>query len=163
MVREAIFDMIGPKVMGATVLDLFSGTGLLGLEAMSRGAEEVYFVEQDRQTCGLLKENLSIFCAKPYERLFCMSVERALKQLKSRKAHFDIVLMDPPYALDVAPLLNTLATLGIVNPNGWIVVERETGSLMGGLVESLLEIKRKRYGQTTVYVFQPLIKHGVLE
>ncbi len=159
MVREAIFDILGPHVMAATVLDLFSGSGLLGIEAISRGAKSIYFVEQNRYTCKVLKHNLRSLGECPGSRVFCVPVTRALKRFQQSGSLFDIILMDPPYDMDVAPVLNKIATTGIVKPEGKIVLERSK-HVLDIIPESLSIIKRKTYGYTQLIILRLAAKRG---
>ena len=153
MVREAIFDMLGPRIIEATVLDLFSGSGLLGLEAKSRGAKQVFFVERDKTTCKILKNNLASFTQLHETPILCNTANKAMKQLLEAGIRFDIVLVDPPYDLNINPVLNTLSSTGIVKPKGWVVVERSKLSL-DIMPENFAEIKKKTYGYTRVTIFQ---------
>jgi len=153
MVREAIFDMIGPKIVNATVLDLFSGSGLLGLEAKSRGAKQIFFVEQDKTTCKTLKDNIASLTGAHDDPILCNTVYKAIKRLNHTEIKFDIVLMDPPYEMDAVPILNILSTTGIVKTKGWIVVERGKHSLEV-IPEGLEEIRKKTYGYSKVYILR---------
>ncbi len=156
MVREAIFNILGPRVPGANILDLFAGSGLLGLEAKSRGARQVFFVEQDRAICKLLKDNIMNIVGGLEDTILCYPVHRALKQIEKDKIKFDIILMDPPYVMEVTPLLNTLVSADIVRLGGVIVLERGKASASGipSPPTGLAEIKRKTYGTTSILIFQ---------
>lgn len=154
MVREAIFDMIGPKIINATVLDLFSGSGLLGLEAKSRGSKQVFFVEQDKTTCKVLKDNVATLTQLHEDPILCSTAYKALRQLNHAGIRFDIALLDPPYAMDVAPVLNTFSTTGIVKASGWIILERGKHAL-DTIPGDFVKIKVKTYGYSKVYILQP--------
>ena len=153
-VREAIFDMLGPRVVGAQVLDLFAGSGLLGLEALSRGAERIFFVEQDRSTCKTLRDNLTSLTMGHKHPILCNPAHRAIHQLSQSGLNFDIVLMDPPYSLEVHPFLKTLVKAGIVRPEGWIILERSRHTL-SHTQPGLEEVKTKTYGYTRVFILKP--------
>ena len=108
--RETIFNILAPRVAGARVLDAYAGTGALGIEALSRGAAAVTFVERDRRAQALIKENLGRCGITDGYVIIRASVEDALKELGDRRAPgrlgtldtFDIVLLDPPYERDNA-------------------------------------------------------------
>ena len=108
--RETIFNILAPRVAGARVLDAYAGTGALGIEALSRGAAAVTFVERDRRAQALIKENLGRCGITDGYVIIRASVEDALKELGDRRVPgtldtpdtFDIVLLDPPYARDNA-------------------------------------------------------------
>ena len=100
-VRQAIFSALGEYVVGARVLDVFAGCGALGLEAWSRGAAEVVWVEEDRRTLAVLKENVRLLCADTGTRARVVGAE-VFKFLEAWPRHqagtvFDLVLADPPY------------------------------------------------------------------
>jgi len=95
LVRGAIFDILASLGADCTrVLDLYAGSGALGIEALSRGAHWCDFVEQDRAACAIIRENLALAGFQERTRVHCMSVEKALDRLDGP---YDLVLMDPPY------------------------------------------------------------------
>jgi len=148
-VREAAFNLIGP-VDGADVLDLFAGSGAMGLEALSRGAASATFVEQDRHAAEAIAKNLEKL------RLTGATVVRddAIHRLAADGAagrRYDLVLIDPPYAM-LARLLPTLALYvpAVVAPDGLVVVEsdeREEPEL------PLPKRASRRYGSARITVF----------
>ena len=95
-VREAIFAILANSFVGEPVLDLFAGTGALGIEALSRGASSAVFVERRPQACQIIRANLAHTRLEEVSRVLCLPVERALGILETP---FDLVLVDPPYAL----------------------------------------------------------------
>ena len=126
-VREALFSMLSPWLYGARVLDLFAGTGALGLEALSRGAEYAVFV--DAFSCKILKANVSMMAVGDATEVFCMDALKAVRTLEDRHERFDMVLLDPPYD-DIRMQLDVLGALhdcGIVSSDGLVVLERRKG------------------------------------
>jgi 16S rRNA (guanine966-N2)-methyltransferase len=122
-VKEALFSMLGAAVVDAVVLDLFAGTGALGLEALSRGASRAVFVDKDRQALKALAHNVATVAPDRVEVL-AMPAERALRLFKGRSAQFDLVFLDPPYDLDLLPAtLRTLAADELVQDGGLVVCE----------------------------------------
>jgi 16S rRNA (guanine966-N2)-methyltransferase len=95
--RQAIFSMLGGTVIGARVLDLYAGSGALGLEALSRGAESCLFVEQDSRACGVLRENIAK-TKLPGAEVRAGEAMQTLRALAAAGRQFDLVLADPPYA-----------------------------------------------------------------
>ncbi|MBI4041898.1 MAG: 16S rRNA (guanine(966)-N(2))-methyltransferase RsmD, partial [Deltaproteobacteria bacterium] len=99
LVRGAIFNILGKEgVQGKRVLDLFAGTGALGLEALSRGAESVIFIESDRGALQLLEENISILEVKGLVEIRASEVFRGLSVVETKGENFNLIFADPPYA-----------------------------------------------------------------
>jgi len=121
-VREAVFNLVGP-VDGATVLDLYAGSGAMGLEALSRGAESVVFVESDRDACRTIKRNL--------EKLRLDSAEivchDALAFLAAERRSFDLILVDPPYDVVESVAVRLAQYLpAVLAENGLVALESST-------------------------------------
>lgn len=128
-VREALFDILGPTVRGQRVLDLFAGTGAVGIEALSRGAARVVFVERDRAALRALRANLAaVGAGHARARVVAGDAVAAVRRLGRSEQPFDLVFLDPPYAGDLAP--RTLAALtrsGLVRPGTRVVVQHRAG------------------------------------
>ena len=119
-VREAIFSSLGTRVTAAAVLDLFAGTGALGLEAISRGAQSVVFVEQARTALDCLAKNLAGFKPPPTAQIMRGEVHRELARLTKP---FDLIFADPPYGTDPLPMLETVRQRGLLATGGLFVLE----------------------------------------
>ena len=147
-VREAAFNLIGP-VEGATVLDLFAGSGAMGLEALSRGAAGVTFVESDRAACRTIADNLERLSLTG-ARITCGDAIWALRQDSRR---YDLVLVDPPYEAwaDLEPKLAEHLPR-VLEPGGLLVVE--TGSRTEPALPLPLRTSR-RYGSARLSLFEP--------
>jgi len=159
-IREAIFDLLGPNLPGpgpnsGSVLDLFAGTGALGLEALSRGFETAVFVEQDRIALGIIRENLARCGYEGRARVEQKDVLRFLKVLDAA-APFALVLLDPPYRKQlVQQTLERLAGSHWVSDDGIIVCETERELELPDRVEMFGRVKNKRYGDTSVHLYVP--------
>jgi 16S rRNA (guanine966-N2)-methyltransferase len=144
-VREAAFDLIGP-VDGAAVLDLFAGSGAMGLEALSRGAASAVFVESDRDACRTIRRNvekLRVGGATVVER-------DALQALATDRRAYDLILCDPPYGYaDHERLAPYLA--GALAPDGLLVYETGTGE--EPIVEGLRTRTTRTYGSARLTLF----------
>src|SRR5262245_30521408 len=102
-VRETLFDVLGPAVVGARVLDLFAGTGAGGIEALSRGAARVVLVERDQTALRALRANLAALGApRASARVMAGDVLHVLPQVGAQEGPFDFVFVDPPYATSLA-------------------------------------------------------------
>jgi len=134
MVREAIFDALGP-IGGLRVLDLFAGTGAMGLEALSRGVRECVFVEEDPRVCAVLKANIAALEYEPHSRVINAGYLHALRILARGGPGFDLLFLDPPYRMlsEVEGLLMPLLP-SVLADGGVAVVEggRATEVTLGG-------------------------------
>lgn len=142
-VREAVFNALGSlgAVDGATVVDLFAGSGALGIEALSRGAASVVFVESDRRVCSVITENLDALGFADRATVVARPVDDALAGVVPP---IDLVLADPPYAFDDwTALLDRL--LSVVDADGVVVLESDRPLVVP---ESWEKVREKTYGGT---------------
>ena len=114
--RGTLFNVLAPLIEGARVLDAYAGTGALGIEALSRGAVEVIFVERDRRAQALIAENLAHCGAASGCAIIRASLAHAIEELRRRARSFDVVLLDPPY--DVAPEAAIVPASALLAPEG---------------------------------------------
>jgi len=152
-VREALFDILGARVAGAEVLDLFAGTGAVGIEALSRGASRVVFVEDDARVARLIAANLRDAGLPGGATLIESDAIRALDRLSAAGESFSIVFLDPPYAAGAPPgILDRSAALVAVG--GVLVVEhgRRVARVVGAPA-GLRAGRRYRYGDSRLSVF----------
>ena len=152
--REGLFSSLGASVEGARVLDLFSGTGAIGIEALSRGAASVLFVDSAPQAVKAITENLRRTKLAGLGRIRRMD---ALRAVRERPGPFELVILDPPYRLEqpyLEALLGELAGQSVVAPDGRVVLSRSTRTYMPVIpVDWLLE-RRLSYGDTVVFIFR---------
>lgn len=131
--RESIFNILSDIVEGAVVLDLFAGTGALGLEALSRGASYAVFVDIDPQALNLISSNIELCQAQSHSRVAKLDILRGLDHIKSKVetiAPFDIIFLDPPYNKGfVEPTLKMLAQYRNINDQALIIVEHSTAEV----------------------------------
>ncbi|MEK7794561.1 MAG: 16S rRNA (guanine(966)-N(2))-methyltransferase RsmD [Candidatus Hydrogenedentota bacterium] len=126
--RQALFNILGDRVVGARFLDLFAGTGAIGLEALSRGASQVVFVESDRQAEKTLKHNIGLCAAAATSAVHRLDITRVLPQFAQRERPFDIVFADPPYDfLEYRSLVDTMTGPQLLAENGIAVLEHRRG------------------------------------
>jgi len=150
-VREAVFSILGESVFEARVLDLFAGTGALGIEALSRGAREAIFVEDHPGALKVLRRNLEDLGLVDRSRVLPLPVAGALKKLAARGENFGLVFLDPPYGGEVAAAtLTALAAAEILTPAAWVVAEHSSHQSLPDTVGQLARQQLKRYGDTQV-------------
>lgn len=127
-VREALFSILADAVHDAQVLDLYAGTGALGLEALSRGAAHAIFVENNRNTAALITRNATRIStsgiAATAAQVICLDVQRALVQLGQRDTAFDLIFLDPPYPANAwHDCLAALSRNNLLTPHALVVCE----------------------------------------
>jgi 16S rRNA (guanine966-N2)-methyltransferase len=147
-VREAVFNLVGP-VDGASVLDLYAGSGAMGLEALSRGAESAVFVESDRDACGTIKRNLDKLGLDGAE----IACREALAFLAGERRRFDLILVDPPYdVVESVAVRIALYLPGILTEKGLVVLESSSRDDPG--LPPLERRTSRRYGSARVSPFE---------
>lgn len=144
-IREAIFSSLGNTMEDSTFLDLYAGFGTVGIEALSRGAKRVTFVEKNRKCVDVIKKNLDILGCLGKVSLYCMSVEDFVKFSDSV---YEIIYLDPPYNLDCSNVIKEILSKGLLANSGIIIWETSVRSNINR--ESLNIVKEKRYGESLV-------------
>jgi 16S rRNA (guanine966-N2)-methyltransferase len=147
-VREAVFNLVGP-VDGASVLDLYAGSGAMGLEALSRGAEGVVFVESDRDACRTIRRNLDKLGLEGAE-IACREV---LGFLAGERRRFDLILVDPPYDMVESVAVRLALYLpAVLAADGLVALE--SSSRLEPLLPPLVVRTSRRYGSARVTLFE---------
>lgn len=157
MAREGLFSSLGSRVPGARVLDLFAGTGALGIEALSRGAAEAVLVERNRVAAATIRENLERTHLTAHAVVVGVDVRAFLSRNDKNGAPFDLVLADPPYELEGAELDDVLAEVG----RGWlaaadwtVALTRRKGSSTPVIPIHWSAARRLEYGDTLVMLLR---------
>ena len=153
-VREALFSILGNRVESMRALDLFAGSGALGIEALSRGAAHCTFVERSPPVVALLKKNLSTIPEQSYT-VRPMEAYAALELEAKRRANFDLVFLDPPYDANLLhPTFKQLARLALVPTAGLVVCEHRSNGPAPPAPEDWVQTDRRRYGDSTLSFFR---------
>ncbi|XEC97061.1 16S rRNA (guanine(966)-N(2))-methyltransferase RsmD [Paenibacillus tarimensis] len=159
-VKEAMFSMIGPYFDGGAVLDLFAGTGGLGIEALSRGMERAVFIDLERQSIDVIRRNLEAARMEDRAEVYRNDASRAIKLLQKRELKFRLVFLDPPYKIKEADaLMLELAERGVLEREAVIVVEHESGYRYPERFGDFTQTKQSRYGETTLTVYDYKTNH----
>lgn len=153
-VKESLFNILGKRVLNSLVLDIFAGTGNLGLEALSRGAERAVFI--DKATALIIKENALHTHLEDKAVILKGDALRELERLHQRKEHFDLVFCDPPYRLGLwERVLVFMDESDLLNENALLVVEHGTDENELPTLKNLRIIRQQAYGKTTqLTIFQ---------
>jgi 16S rRNA (guanine(966)-N(2))-methyltransferase RsmD len=153
-VKEAVFSSLMPRLPGSRVLDLFAGSGALGIEALSRGAASVIFLEIDQKTCDLIKSNLT-GCGWALSEETKVIHREAIRWLKTQAQNkpqaFDIILADPPYKKGFEDsIINALSGGELIAPEGIVVLESDAHQILPEKQGGLRLSKSKIYGDSKV-------------
>ena len=152
IVRKALFDLLGQDLSGLTFLDLFAGSGAVGFEALSRGAQSCTFVERDIKCVKMIGRNAKIFNS-PYE-IIEKDAFFTIKELAREGRKFDIIFLDPPYGQTLAKkALKTLGAYVIVHPASWVVVQHQRGERLLPKSGQLKIIQEKQYGGSVLSLY----------
>lgn len=156
LVRAALFNILGPTLEGARVLDLFAGSGALGIEALSRGAGAVSLVEQDPRGLHLLKQNLQRLRDVTAEvRVFPADVFRILPKFGRKGLQFDLILIDPPYHANLwLTVLELISRHTLLAPGGRIVLEIAKQAELPPAAGDLRRVDKRFYGDVSLEFWQ---------
>lgn len=151
MVREAVFNILQGNCADARVLDLFAGSGAMGLEALSRGAGCATFCDSERAAISAIKDNVASLGLGKQTAIIHADWAQAVVRLGSEGKRFDLIFLDPPYKMEINPILKLLELEQILNREGIIILEQssETPYFPEGRFGLL---KTRRYGETTLYL-----------
>jgi 16S rRNA (guanine966-N2)-methyltransferase len=151
--RSAVFSILGQGALGGTrVLDAYAGTGMLGIESLSRGAAWVDFVESDRRLAQRIRENLRSLNMSDRAQVHGFRVERAIDRLPGG---YDLVFADPPYRMrNWIDLLSRLAEATVINEGGILVAEHRYTTDLEEAYGRLTVMTRRRFGQTSLTFYQ---------
>lgn len=153
-VRESVFGILGPRVPGAAVLDLFSGTGAMGLEAVSRGAASAVLVESDSTACRVLRRNVESLGAREAE-ILRMDYRKALRYLKTRGRRFRLLFLDPPYGKGIAArAAGEVASSGVAAEGATVVVEEAARSPVPETPRGWIFAEDRLYGDTRILLYE---------
>ena len=150
-VRETIFNILGQRLSGERVLDLYAGSGALGLEAVSRGAATAVLVERDPKAAGICSENVAALGFGQRAQVLRSDVLAALPRLAGP---FDLVFIDPPYADGPAAALQLLADRNLVAPGGSVVAEHDKRDELAASFGDLTRMDVRRFGDTAVSFYE---------
>lgn len=154
-VKESIFAMLGEQIHEADVLDLFAGTGNLGIEALSRGARTVLFIDNSVQAREIIEENLHLTQFIDKAEIWLSDCYSALKQLQTKGRGFDLVFADPPYGRGFGrPTLLGLDKYGLLKSEGLFILEHPSDEDIHCPLRSMHKVVEKIFGQTQIQFYQ---------
>ncbi len=148
-IKESIFDILGSEIEGKSVLDLYAGTGNLGIEALSRGAKKIVFVEKGRQALQLITKNLSRCGMTGWAEILPKDVLRAVGILKRRGECFDLIFIDPPYERGlVQKTLLKLKSQMIYHEDSILVIQHDRREPLAESLNEFILVHQRKIGDT---------------
>lgn len=154
-IKEALFSSWQMRLQDSWFLDLFSGSGSMGIEAISRGAQKVVFVEKERKAVNIIKQNLDTCKFKSEYELYQDDVFRQIEVLKKKGYKFDIIYLDPPFTVDsiFIPVMEALSDGLLLNEDGFICIRTLDTKEMPVLIGKLEKTKYKKYGISGLHTY----------
>ena len=154
-IKETLFNILSPDVPGAEFLDLFAGSGQIGIEAMSRGAKSAVFVDEGKNPYDCIRKNIEVIKEfKDSCEVFRMSAVPAIAKLFASGKRFDIIFMDPPYDKGIEKeVLLQLERYRILKEDGIIVVEASAGTEMDYVPETCFNVYREKIYGSNKHIF----------
>ena len=151
-IKESLFNIWQTKIKGAFFLDLFAGSGSMGVEALSRGAEKVVFVEKSRSAVEVIKKNLAVCGFHNGYELYRDDVFRRINRLSQRQDKFDIVYLDPPFTKPeiFVPVIESLGNAKILAPEGMAVIRIRKDIAFPETIGNLCRFRQKTYGISVI-------------
>ena len=156
-VKGAVFSILDNLVPDYdTFADLFAGTGGMGIEALSRGAENVYFFDRDPKSLAVVRENLKRTGFSDSAEVNRMPARRGLDMLAADEVRCDVIFMDPPYrdVVDSLSLFDEIERAQLLAADGVIVLEHDKSDIIPNKVSAFMKIKEKMYGNTVISFFR---------
>ncbi|MBQ9280515.1 MAG: 16S rRNA (guanine(966)-N(2))-methyltransferase RsmD [Clostridia bacterium] len=155
MVREALFSILTNDIMDARFLDLFAGSGAIGIEALSRGAQLAVFSDLNPKCTKVIKENIEKANFTEESSVYTADYKTVLKKLKESKSEFDIIFIDPPYHKGLGiDSIYQISEYGILAKNGIIIFETDTNEEVPEVIGDFIRYNYKRYGRNMLNLFK---------
>lgn len=150
-VKGAVFNILRNKVEDAAVLDMFSGTGNLGLEALSRGAGRCIFIEKDQKAFQILKKNITSLGFEESCEMYHQDAFISIEKIKKRGMKFDIIFLDPPYGRQmVIKAIEEISRLDILDYDGIIISEQDETDILPDKIGNIEAYRTEKYGRTKI-------------
>jgi len=157
-IKESVFNILGDSVQSAMVLDIFAGTGALGIEALSRGATHAVFIDQAKAALTAIRTNIRKLGISDRTRVLQWNISKGLTCLSSMPQAFDLVFMDPPYKSNaVVPAMTALLACGALAPTARIVIEHSVQEPLDMCPAPLTLTDQRRFGKTLVSFMDKMV------
>ena len=153
-VKESLFATIQNNIKDSVVLDLFAGSGQLGIESISNGAKLCYFIDNNKEVIKILNKNISNLNIKSNSKVLLSDWKKSLNEFSNQNIKFDLIFVDPPYDYNVyEKILEKVSTLNLLNQDGLIILEHSNLKLKD-TYNNLILYKEKKYGNKSVNIYK---------
>lgn len=154
-VKESLFNIINSYIIDSEVLDLFAGTGSLGIECLSRNAKSCVFVDNKKESLDIVKSNIKKARVENESTVLKEDFKSAIKTLNLKNKTFDIIFLDPPYYENLFEIcLDEISKNNLLKKDGIIVVEHDTKEILSEKINNLEKFRDKKYGNTTLSFYK---------
>ncbi len=154
-VKESIFNIIQTRLYDSIIIDLFAGSGNLGIESLSRNASKAYFIDNNKNSIESIKENLKKTKLENDSIVIQMDVVSAMKKLSLENVKANIIFLDPPYSKGfVAPILNEIVSLQLLDNDGIVIVEHKKTDEIPESIHNLQKYRTNHYGDIAVSFYE---------
>lgn len=155
MIKEALFSMWQTRIVDTRFLDLFAGSGSMGIEALSRGAKNVVFVEQGRKAVETIRKNLIVCGFSCGYEIYQDDVFKRIKMLNEKEYKFDIIYLDPPFTVDeiFIPVMEALSDTELLSENGTIAIRTRKEKDLPDRIGKLEKVKLRTYGISAIHFY----------
>lgn len=160
-VKESIFNMIGPYFDGGVAVDLFAGSGNLGIESLSRGIDTCIFIEKDQKAIQTINENLKKCRLEDSSEIYRIDAARAVKAFEKRELEIELLFVDPPYSkVMYYDLAKSIVEMGCMSDTGIIVCEHDKTVEISDDFGTFTLTRQETYGSTIISIFRKRIEEG---
>lgn len=150
-VKEAVFSILTNEICDSRVLDLFAGTGNLGLEALSRGAQHCWFADSSRESLRLLRQNIAYCRAEEYSTVLAGDFRKVLARMEGE---VDVIFLDPPYGKDMLPdCFQLISQYGLLAEGGRIIAEHRREESLPQQLGGFEKLKERKYGNVVISIY----------
>lgn len=155
MIKEALFNVWGPDIIDAAVLDLFAGSGSVGIEALSRGANKVVFVDNDQSAIRIIKENLDACGFETGFEVLRNDVFKVIENLNRHEQQFDYIYVDPPFSNEKIfnEVMTVLGTSNLLQEDGVLVIRTKKQKDLADRFDRLQKYRENTYGESTLHYY----------
>ena len=154
-IKESLFNIINLCVNGAEVLDLFAGSGALGIEALSRGAKFAIFIDNNKESIAVIKSNLLHTALEQLSEVYQTDFETGLKKLKEANRKYDIIFLDPPYGKGLEfKAIEEIAKHQLLKADGLIILENEQKYDLPQEIAAMVKTDTRNYGRTSISFYR---------